>query len=213
MKTFARYFAITFAIAPGVLAAVLLMGAVAFGGYSLYRADQNRRAEEQAIARATATAQERATVITRQATEQATATALRVEGEQRQRAASATAEAVKLAARRCENPRKLVVQSSYDSNQYRVSGSVKNTCNYDIVFNMDLDGLATNRVSIVTPTYTVAISGEVAGGPGQGRSALIRAGTERTFSFDLGGIVPGRKREDIASVRVTPVIVREGDPP
>jgi hypothetical protein len=209
----------TFGIALGVLAAVLVMGAVAFGGYSLYRADQDRRAEEQASGRATVVAQERATASTRQAAEQATATALRTEGEQRQRAASATVEAVKLAARKCQSPSKLVLRPSHKASdtstgagtfiRYDVSGTVTNTCNFDIVFNLDLVGLAENGVSIIA-SQTVTISGDVDGGPGQGKSALIRAGTERLFS-DV--YFTTRRVPDIASVRVTPAIVREGDPP
>jgi hypothetical protein len=218
VKTFARYFAITFGITLGVLAAVLMVAAIAFGGYSLYRADQTRRAAEETSARATVVAVERATATARQATEQATATALRLEGEQRQRSASATAEAIKLAARKCENPIKLVLRPQHKVSdtstgagnffRYDVSGTVTNTCNFDIVFNLDLVGLAENGVSIVA-SQTVTIGAEIAGGPGQGRSALIRAGTERLFDVYF----TTRRTRDIASVTVTPVIVREDDPP
>jgi hypothetical protein len=226
VKTFARYFAITFGIVLGILLAVLVAGGFLFGGYTLYRADQDRRSNEQANARATVATQERATATTRQAleqatattrqaAEQATATALRVEGEQQQRAAAATAEAVKVAARKCQNPSKLVVRPSYDAAQYRALGTVTNTCNFDIVFNLNFEGLAKNGVSIVTSAAgcTVAISGDVEGGPGQGRSALIRAGTERLFNVYLGALMCGANLQDIASVRVAPKIVREDDPP
>jgi hypothetical protein len=210
VKTFARYFAITFGIALGVLAAVLVVGAAVFAGYSFYRADQGRRADEQANARATVVARDRATATTRQAEERATATVLRAEEELRQRAVSATAEAVRFAARRCQNPSKLVLRPRHEvaGNRYTVSGTVSNTCNFDIIFNLDLVGLAENGVSIVA-SKTVTISEDVDGGPGRGKSALIRAGTERLFDVYF----TDRRAPDIASVRVTPVIVREGDPP
>ena len=209
MKTFARYFAITFGVVLGALAAISIVGLVAWGAYSLYRTDQDRRAGEQANARATVVAQDRATATTRQSEDRATATALRTEEELRQRSASATAEAVKLAARRCQNPAKLVVQARLNVatsstavatfNRYAVSGTVSNTCNFDIVFNFDLVGMAQNGVSIVD-AKTVTISGDVNNSPGQGKSALIRAGTERLFEVYF----TDRRTPDIASVRVIP---------
>jgi hypothetical protein len=220
MGTFARAFAITFGVVLGLLAALLLAGAVAIAGYSLYRADQDRRAEEQARARATQVAQERATATTRQAEQQATATTLRTDEErrraeeaQRQSAAAATATAMRLAARQCRDPSKLVASvtpelvRSAGRLSYHVSGAVRNTCNFDIVFNLDLVALAANGTSIIA-TKTIAIDAEGIGNAGV-RSALIRPGEERLFR----AYFTDRPQPDVASVRVSPVIVQEGDPP
>jgi hypothetical protein len=61
MRTFVRFFVTTFGIVLGRLAAVLVVGVVAFAGYSLYKAEQDRRGAEQAEATATVVARQRAT--------------------------------------------------------------------------------------------------------------------------------------------------------
>jgi len=220
MRMLVRSFLITFGIVLGMLAALLTVGAVAFAGYSLYIAEQARRADERAGATATVVAQERGTATTRQAEAQATATARQAEDEQRQAVAAATGEAVAAAARQCQNPSKLVTQAKYETVlrsitaydnvvQYRVSGNVRNTCNYDIAFTLKLEGLAEDGVTVVH-TSSVTIGPIVVAYPGQGESGLIRAGEERFFN---GVYFTDRRQPDIASVRVTPVIVQEGYPP
>jgi len=187
--------------------------------FFLGREIEDRRAR--ATAEATATAmqtQARAAATARaqsdamRAQEVATASARRLEDEQRQAAASATAEAIRLAARRCQDPNKLVASGTQErvpnrgGFRYSVTGTLRNTCNYDIVFNLELTGLATNGSTIIA-TKTIAITAE---GVGQGSvpSALIRPGEERAFS----AYFVDRPEPDIASVRIAPVIVREGDP-
>jgi hypothetical protein len=223
VRTFARAFAITLGITLGLLTA----GAIAFAGYSIYRADQDRRAEEQARASATVVAQERATAVAAQA--QATATARQqeegrrqaaavAEEERRQAATSATATvaAIKQAARRCEEPHKLAVRiaAKWDRPvptgvRYDAEGTVRNACNYDIEVRLELVGLALNG-STVKASKIVAINQEgweVYGNPQA--ATRIRPGEERFFSV----LMAQRPQADIGYIHATPIIVREGDPP
>ena len=201
MRTFARAFAITFGIALGLLAA----GAVAFAGYSIYRADQARRAEEQAQATATAVAQQRATAAAAQAQAQQAAVSSR-----------ATAEADKLARRRCEDPNKVVVsvklQPGLDPftgtpQNYSAVGTVRNTCNYDIDFRIEFTALAANGSTVIA-TKTIAINERGDQDTGTQSVTHIRPGEERRFGFYMVAAQP-----DVGSVRAVPIIVREGDPP
>jgi hypothetical protein len=193
MQTFARFFAITFGIVLGMVAAVIVVGVVAFGGYSLYTADQDRRANQ---ARATATTR-------------------LVEDRQRQDAAIATHQAAQRAARQCEDPQKLTVSAMLEVPRarnsigvfvYQVSGVVRNTCNYDIVFNLELTGLAENVSSIIV-TRVIGIN-EEGNATSANNQTTIRAGQERLFRAHL----TDRGQPDVASVRITPIVIAEGYP-
>ena len=189
MYTFAWCFAITFGIVLGAFTAVLVVAAVAFvgySGYSRYQAEHDRRADERA----------RATAATQQATQQATATPVRQ------------------AARQCEDPAQVVVTSKYkverapvDRVLYVVSGTARNSCNFAIVANLRLTGLAEDGSTILA-TKTLALhadDGDRAGAD----ATLLHPGEERPFAATFAE----RPQPDIAAVRLAPVIIREGDPP
>src|SRR5688572_5979582 len=145
MQTFLRVFAVTFGVVLGVLAAVLVVGGVAFVGYSLYTAEQARRVAEQDQATMTAVTQDRATATARRVEEQATATTRQ-----------ATVVAARAATRRCEDPSKITVV--FDNQigglgnpvYYSVYGTVRNSCNFSIDFYLNLKGLAENNSTIIT---------------------------------------------------------------
>jgi hypothetical protein len=101
-----------------------------------------------------------------------TTTARRQEDERRQAEAaaaqastSATAEAARLAARRCEDPNKLDVKiatvahpnPTLRTTRYSADGTVRNTCNYDIDFKLELSALASNGSTVIA-TKTMGIS-------------------------------------------------------
>ena len=199
MHTFAWCFAITFGIVLGAFTAVLLVAAVAlvgYSGYSRYHTEHDRRADERA----------RATAATGQATPKAAATA-------HQALAAATATAVRLAARQCEDPGQVVVTPTYQVDRapvdrvlYVVSGTARNSCNFAIVVNLRLTGLAEDGSTILA-TKTIAMRAE--DGDREGDDAtLLHPGEERPFAATLAE----RPQPDIAAVRLAPVIIRAGDP-
>jgi hypothetical protein len=128
--------------------------------------------------------------------------------------AAATATAVRLAARQCEDPSQVVVTPKYkvdrtpvDRVLYVVSGTARNSCNFDIIVNLRLTGLAEDGSTILA-TKTIAMNAE--GGDREGDDAtLLHPGEERLFTATLAE----RPQPDIASVHLAPVVIREGDPP
>jgi hypothetical protein len=198
---FVRVFVVTFGVVLGALAAVLVVGGVAFVGYSLYTAEQARRVAEQDQVTATAVTRDRATATARRAEEQATATTRQ-----------ATVVAVREAARQCQDPSKITVVFSNqiggygNTNYYHVYGTVRNSCNFGVQFYLELKGLAENNSTIIA-TKKVALNSNGEGSESIPSTGLL-PGEERAFRA-LFVIRPSR---DIAYVYITPVVVREGDP-
>jgi hypothetical protein len=197
---FQRAFGIGLGFGLG-LGAVLLVG---FIGYQLYGPTQRRIVEH-------------LDWLEWQAAEptRVSAAATRAVAAEIDRAQRAAASATALAARRCDSPEKLLITTSlrqskgpYGDVNHFVDGTVRNTCTYEIEFKMEFSAVAPNNTTVLV-NQTMGIEDGGRASP-YARATLLRPGTERAFRTESLMKTGSNPAEMPASIRATPIIVREG---